>query len=48
MLTIKEKSGSEFRLRKLEQAELSKEFGPISDAVSILKALANAYQKRLF
>ena len=41
MHTIKEKGGSQFRLSKLEQAELSKEFGPISEAVSILKAIAN-------
>ena len=41
MLPIKEKSGGESRLRKLDQAGLTKEFGPISDAVSILKAIAN-------
>jgi len=41
MHTIKEKGDGQFRLSKLEQAELSKEFGPISRAVSILKAIAN-------
>ena len=48
MLPIKEKSGGEFRLSKLDQAGLSKEFGPISDAVSILKAIANDTTYLLF
>jgi len=48
MLPIKEKSGGEFRLSKLHQAGLSKEFGPISDAVSILKAIANDTSYLLF
>ena len=48
MLPIKEKSGGEFRLSKLDQAGLSKEFGPISDAVSILKAIANDISYLLF
>ena len=48
MLPIKEKSGGESRLRKLDQAGLTKEFGPISDAVSILKAIANDISYLLF
>jgi len=48
MLPIKEKSGGEFRLSKLDQAGLTKEFGPISDAVSILKAIANDISYLLF
>jgi hypothetical protein len=48
MLPIKEKSGGESRLRKLDQAGLTKEFGPISDAVSILKAIANDLSYLLF
>jgi hypothetical protein len=48
MLPIKEKSGGEFRLSKLDQSGLSKEFGPISDAVSILKAIANDTTYLLF
>ena len=48
MLPIKEKSGGEFRLSKLDQAGLSKEFGHISDAVSILKAIANDTSYLLF
>jgi hypothetical protein len=48
MLQIKVKSGGEFRLSRLDQAELSKEFGPISDAVSILKAIANDLSYLLF
>jgi hypothetical protein len=48
MLTIKEKSGGEFRLSKLDQSGLSREFGPISDAVSILKAIANDISYLLF
>ena len=48
MLPIKEKSGGEFQLSKLDQAGLSKEFGPISDAVSILKAIANDTSYLLF
>jgi hypothetical protein len=47
MLPIKE-SGSEFRLSRLDQVGLSKEFGPISDAVSILKAIANDLSYLLF
>jgi len=42
------KSGCEFRLNILDYAELSKEFGPISDAVSILKAIANDVSYLLF
>ena len=42
------KSGCEFRLNILDHAELSKEFGPISDAVSILKAIANDTTHLLF
>jgi hypothetical protein len=41
MCPIKEKRGSEFRLSKLDQAGFSKEFGPISDVVGLLKAIAN-------
>jgi hypothetical protein len=48
MLPIKEKSGGEFRLSKLDQAELSKDFGPISDVESILKAIANDISYLLF
>jgi len=48
MLQIKVKGGGEFRLSKLDQAGLSKEFGPISDAVSILKAIANDLSYLLF
>jgi hypothetical protein len=48
MLPIKEKSGGEFRLSKLDQAGLSKEFGHISDVVSILKAIANDISYLLF
>jgi hypothetical protein len=48
MLQIKVKSGGEFRLSRLDQAELSKEFGPISDAVGILKAIANDLSYLLF
>ncbi|MDQ6862441.1 MAG: hypothetical protein M3044_01320 [Thermoproteota archaeon] len=48
MLPIKEKSDSEFRLSKLDEAGLSKEFGHISDAVSILKAIANDISYLLF
>jgi hypothetical protein len=47
MLPIK-KSGGEFQLSKLDQAGLSKEFGPISDAVGILKAIANDLSYLLF
>ena len=46
MLPIKEKS--EFPLSRLDQAGLSKEFGPISDAVSILRAIANDASYLLF
>jgi hypothetical protein len=45
MPPIKGKSGAEFRL---SQAGLSKEFGNISDAVSILKAIANDISYLLF
>lgn len=45
MLPIKGKSGAEFRL---SQAGLSKEFGHISDVVSILKAIANDISYLLF
>jgi hypothetical protein len=45
---IEEKSSGEFRLSKLDQAGLSKEFGHISDAVSILKAIANDTSYLLF
>jgi len=48
MLQIKVKGGGEFRLSKLDQAGLSKEFGPISDAVGILKAIANDLSYLLF
>ena len=48
MLQIKVKGGGEFRLSKLDQAGLSKEFGPISDAVSVLKAIANDLSYLLF
>ena len=48
MLPIKEKSGGEFRLSKLDQAGLSKELDPISDAVSSLKAIANDTSYLLF
>jgi hypothetical protein len=47
MLPIK-KSGGGFQLSKLDQAGLSKEFGPISDAVGILKAIANDLSYLLF
>jgi hypothetical protein len=48
MLPIKEKSDGEFQLSKVEQTESSKELGPISDAVSILKAIANDTSYLLF
>jgi hypothetical protein len=48
MLQIKVKSGGEFRLSKLDQPGLSKEFGPISDAVDILKAIATDTSYVLF
>jgi hypothetical protein len=48
MLPIKEKSGGEFRVSKLDQDGLSKEFGHISDAVSSLKAIANDTSYLLF
>ena len=35
-------------MSKLDQAGLSKEFGPISDAVGILKAIANDLSYLLF
>ena len=48
MLPIKEKSGGEFRLSKLDQEGLPIESGHISDAVSILKAIANDTSYLLF
>ena len=48
MLPIKEKSDGEFQLSKLDQAGFSKEFSHISDAVSILKAIANDISYLLF
>ncbi len=48
MLPIREKSGAEFRLSQLDHAGLSKDFGPISDAVSIFKAIANDISYLLF
>ena len=48
MLPIKEKSGGEFRVSKLDQDGLSKEFGHISDAISSLKAIANDTSYLLF
>jgi predicted DNA-binding ArsR family transcriptional regulator len=42
------KSGAEFRLSKLDQAGTSKELGAVSDAVSILKAIATDTSYLLF
>ena len=44
----RKKSGGELRLSKLDLTGLSKEFGPISDAISIIKAIANDISYLLF